>query len=61
MGGGEIVEIIKSNSVNAEPFRFSKKIGSTIYTVTAHFSQTSKETVEDKMLRVIENEATKIA
>jgi hypothetical protein len=48
-------------SANAEPFKFSKKIGSTVYNVTANFSQTSKETIEDKMLRLIESEARNIA
>ncbi|MCL1867032.1 MAG: transposon-encoded TnpW family protein [Oscillospiraceae bacterium] len=48
-------------SVKSEPLKFSKKIGSTVYNVTAHFSQTSKETVEDKMLRIIENAVSKIA
>jgi hypothetical protein len=47
----------ENKSVNAEPFRFSKKIGSTVYNVVANFSQTGKETMEDKMLRLIENEA----
>ena len=51
----------ENKSANVEPFKFSKKIGSTVYNVTANFSQTSKETMEDKMLRVIENEAMKIA
>ena len=50
-----------ASSVKAEPFKFSKKIGSTVYNVTANFSQTSKETMEDKLLRVIENEAMKTA
>jgi hypothetical protein len=50
-----------AKSASAETFKFTKKIGSTVYNVTTHFSQTSKETVEDKMLRLIENEARKIA
>jgi len=51
---------IENKSVNVEPFSFSKKIGSTVYNVIANFSQTSKETVEDKMLRLIESEARNI-
>jgi len=48
-----------NKSVNAEPIKFSKKIGSTVYIVTAHFSQTSKESIEDKMFRMIESELQK--
>jgi len=36
--------------------RFTRRIGSTTYHVTVHFSQTSKETMDDKMLRMIQNE-----
>ena len=39
-----------------EPPKFSKRIGSTTYTVSVYYSQTSKETAEDKLLRLIENE-----
>ena len=39
-----------------EPSNFSKLIGSTIYTVSVYHSQTSRETAEDKLLRLIENE-----
>jgi hypothetical protein len=40
---------------------FTKRIGSTTYTVSVHFSQTSKETAEDKLLRLIESEVCKSA
>jgi len=50
-----------NKSANAESFKFTKKIRTTVYTVTAHFSQTSNESVEDKMLRLIESEVRKIA
>ena len=39
-----------------KPPTFSKCIGSTVYTVSVYYSQTSKETAEDKLLRLIENE-----
>ena len=55
------MQIIKCNSVNAEPFKFQEKIGSTVYNVTVNFNQTSNETVEDKMLRLIESETRKSA
>jgi len=40
---------------------FQKRIGTTVYRVSIHFSETSKETIEDKMLRPIENEVRKTA
>lgn len=36
---------------------FTKRIGSTTYRVSVHFSKTSRETVNDKILRLIKNEA----
>ena len=44
-----------------DPPKFSKRIGSTTYIVSVHFSQTSKETVEDKLLRLIESEVRRSA
>lgn len=46
---------------SAEPSKFQKRIGSTVYAVSVHFSKTSKETVEDKILRLIESEVRKTA
>jgi hypothetical protein len=37
----------------AQPHKILKRIGSTNYEVSIHFSQTSKETIEDKMLRLM--------
>jgi hypothetical protein len=42
---------------DAEQSSFKTKIGSTTYTVSVHFSRTSKETMQDKILRLIEREA----
>lgn len=36
---------------------FTKRIGSTTYRVSVHFSKTSRVTVKDKILRLIKNEA----
>jgi len=41
---------------SAERAQFSKRIGSTIYVISVHFSDKSKETIEDKILRLIESE-----
>ena len=46
---------------SAAPTILLKRIGSTTYKVTVRFSGTSKETMEDKLLRLIEREADKIA
>ncbi len=40
---------------------FKKRIGSTVYTVSVHFSRTSGETIEDKILKLIESEVKKTA
>ena len=45
----------------AEPPKLSKKIGSTTYVVAVHFSRTSAETLEDKVLRLIESEVRESA
>jgi adenylosuccinate lyase len=50
-----------TKTVQAEPFTFSKKIGSTVYRVTAHYNQKSKETVEDKICRLLASEARNLA
>ena len=36
---------------------FTKRIGSTNYRVSVHFSKTSRETMNDKILRIIKNDA----
>ncbi|MCL2774902.1 MAG: transposon-encoded TnpW family protein [Oscillospiraceae bacterium] len=40
----------------AEPVKLLKRIGSTLYKVSIYFSENSKETLEDKILRLIERE-----
>ena len=41
------------------PFIMRKTIHSTAYEVAVHFSQTSSETLTDKILRLIRNEVRK--
>ncbi|MDL2225423.1 transposon-encoded TnpW family protein [Eubacteriales bacterium OttesenSCG-928-M02] len=38
---------------------FTKRIGSTNYRVSVHFSKTSRETMNDKILRLMKNEAAR--
>lgn len=47
----------KPDGKRAKPRKLRKRIGSTTYEVSIHFSETSTETLEDKILRLIEREA----
>jgi len=38
-----------------------KKIGNTIYRVSVHFSDTSKERIEDKILRMASNDVSRLS
>lgn len=40
----------------AEPVKLQKRIGSTTYQVNVYFSQTSAETLDDKVLRLVRRE-----
>jgi hypothetical protein len=44
-----------------EPLNLRKRIGSTTYVVNVHFSSNAKETLEDKILRLIGSEVRKTA
>lgn len=39
-----------------KPATMLKRIGGTTYQVSVHFSKTSKETISDKITRLIQNE-----
>ncbi|MGI6670690.1 MAG: transposon-encoded TnpW family protein [Christensenellales bacterium] len=47
-----------SDAQASQPIRLKKRIGSTVYKVTIHYSKTSKETMGNKILRLIENDAS---
>jgi len=49
------------NKKYAQPMTMLKRIGSTTYEVVVHFSNTSTEKLEDKILRMIEREVGKSA
>jgi hypothetical protein len=53
--------IMPNEAKRAETVNLRKRIGSTTYIVSFHFSEISKETVEDKLLRLIEGEVAKFA
>ena len=46
----------KTTTARAEQPDFEKRIGNTTYRVKVYFSQTSKETMSDKVLRLIKND-----
>lgn len=39
---------------------FEKKIGKTLYSVVVHFSETSTEDVNDKVMRLIQNDIARL-
>jgi len=45
-----------NNQVNDNEYFFTKQIGSTLYRVKVCFKEDSKETMEDKILRMIDRE-----
>ena len=45
----------------SETADFRKRIGSTTYVVSVHFNRASRETIEDKILKLMESEARKTA
>jgi len=49
-------QISPKNSDTPSPIKLTKRIGGTIYKVSAFYSQTSLETLNDKVLRLIKNE-----
>ena len=53
---GEICELIGKIKRNKDAPALVKKIGQTTYIVRVHFSKTSKETMSDKIKRMLKNE-----
>lgn len=51
------VTINKTNCANHQPAVLYRRIGSTTYKVRVHFSDTGTETMNDKIVRLIQNEA----
>ena len=51
----------QGNATHAEPVKIVKRIGSTTFVVAVHFSQTDRETMQDKVKRLIEQEVGKSA
>jgi hypothetical protein len=49
-------DVVRRRYAHTEPLKFRRRIGSTVYTATVLFSQTAKETAQDKVLGMIESE-----
>ncbi|MDR1891484.1 MAG: transposon-encoded TnpW family protein [Oscillospiraceae bacterium] len=47
----------KETSRASEPYRFTKRLGSTTFLVSVHSSSTNPETANDKIARLIKNGA----
>ncbi|MDR0325126.1 MAG: transposon-encoded TnpW family protein [Oscillospiraceae bacterium] len=55
-----VEKVTVKTAERAEPMKFVQRLGSTTYKISVHFSETSKETMGDKILRLIRNEAANI-
>ena len=50
---------IERENTGAQSGRFIKRIGSTLYEVNVYFNEAAKESLEDKIFRLISNETLK--
>lgn len=50
----------QGGNAHAESLNMRKRIGSTVYEVRIHFNQDAKETMNDKLLRLIRSEAISV-
>ena len=50
---------LKCSTVKApqEPYRFSKRLGSTTYPIAVYLNPDAKETADEKIARLVRNEA----
>ena len=53
---GDCMEKNTINNQQTAPAIMQKRIGTTTYQVAVHFSKTSKETIKDKIMRLIKND-----
>jgi hypothetical protein len=59
IGGSEMTETTDTKTEREPDGKMTCRIGKTDYNVSVMFSKTSKETIEDKLLRIIEMELSK--
>lgn len=43
-----------NNSLFNNPINFTKQIDNTVYTVNSHFSETANESINEKIVRILE-------
>jgi len=43
-------------NIQAEPVKMRKRIGSTVYEINVYFNHDAKETMNDKIIRLIKND-----
>ena len=43
-----------NNALYREPINFTKQIDNTVYTVNTHFNETANESVNEKIVRILE-------
>jgi hypothetical protein len=55
----ELLNAKDNTTEEQKPYMITRRIGSMTYKVGVHFSKTSKETMQDKMKRIILNEFDK--
>ena len=56
MRSGEEDKILENKQLAPTPPTFTQKIGKTTYVVSVHFSETSSETFDDKIKRLMLND-----
>ena len=54
-GAGQMGQTVKSTNLQ-EPFVFRRRIGSTTFKVGIHFNEEARETINDKVLRMLKND-----
>ena len=52
----QVVAGTQGGNADVEPLNVRKRIGSTVYEVNVHFNPDAKETMNDKIMRLIRNE-----
>ena len=50
------MKTVKSSTTSPEPFVLQRQVGSTIYRVRLHFNPQAKETLDEKVRRLLKND-----
>jgi hypothetical protein len=52
-----VKKLTEINNTPQEPYRFTKRLGSTTFHVAVHFNRNTKDTASEKIARLIRNDA----